>query len=316
MAILRNLYFVAIVCFAFVNMGRIGSGTTVSTFDLERAIAQQYGDKGRVSEKTVDTGQPFGRVHFRSSGPQDGMVVLFCHGAAFSSSTWQITGVLDLLGSRGFYAIAIDLPGYRESPSSAKISDALKAHFIDTFLQFVQRPEDRMISSRVIVVSASMGGTFAFSFIQKENSPRVAGYVSIAGLFPTKISTEAFITDIPLLLIFGENDPLFNGLTSTYKRLFSRYEMNVIENAPHPCYLRDANAAAETSNLIADFCERMRSQIRVLPRPVEKTAFRGGEIARGDGGYFFVFFTLVIVAVVLFVAVSSTRALDREERVE
>ena len=58
------------------------------------------------------------KIHYLAAGPTAGSahkVVLFCHGAAFTSHTWQITGVLDELGAQGFAAVALDLPGYGQS---------------------------------------------------------------------------------------------------------------------------------------------------------------------------------------------------------
>lgn len=37
--------------------------------------------------------------------------VLFLHGQAFTSKTWEALGTLALLAGEGYHAVAIDLPG-------------------------------------------------------------------------------------------------------------------------------------------------------------------------------------------------------------
>jgi predicted alpha/beta-fold hydrolase len=110
----------------------LGVGTARPTragglIPAESAVASSYKDAGLVTahELTVDGV----RVHYLAAGPDASTaarVVLFCHGAAFTSHTWQITGVLDELGAQGFAAVALDLPGYGQSEAlrSARLATA------------------------------------------------------------------------------------------------------------------------------------------------------------------------------------------------
>jgi len=82
----------------------------------ESAVASSYKDTGLVSSHALSVNGM--HVHYLSAGPEASKakrVVMFCHCAAFTSHTWQITGVLDELGSQGFAAVALDLPGYGQS---------------------------------------------------------------------------------------------------------------------------------------------------------------------------------------------------------
>lgn len=82
----------------------------------ESAVASSYKDAGLVTARDLNVNGM--HVHYLSAGPEASeanRVVMFCHGAAFTSHTWQITGVLDELGSQGFAAVALDLPGYGQS---------------------------------------------------------------------------------------------------------------------------------------------------------------------------------------------------------
>jgi len=54
-------------------------------------------------------------VHYRetlpSSGSSGDRAVLFLHGMAFSSKTWQEIKTLQLVAALGYRGVAVDLPG-------------------------------------------------------------------------------------------------------------------------------------------------------------------------------------------------------------
>ena len=86
-----------------------------SNSDLEAIIARSYTDKGNVRDETMSldggNARPL-RIHYLASGPDPATahkIVVFCHGAAFTSYTWKVVGVLDELGEQGYAAIALVL---------------------------------------------------------------------------------------------------------------------------------------------------------------------------------------------------------------
>merc|ERR1719272_1190763 len=76
---------------------------------MEQAIAASYTDAGLVEKRTVEVEGT--TVHYLIAAGSSRRMALFCHGAAFTSNTWQIVGVLDRLAEAGITAIALDLPG-------------------------------------------------------------------------------------------------------------------------------------------------------------------------------------------------------------
>ena len=95
----------------------------VSANPAEKEVAASYVDRGLVTAYDVSVGSKHSyKIHYLRAGPAPAeaeRVLIFCHGAAFTSRTWQITGVLDELALQGFAALAVDLPGFGAS-------DALK----------------------------------------------------------------------------------------------------------------------------------------------------------------------------------------------
>ncbi|XP_060241350.1 protein ABHD14A isoform X2 [Meriones unguiculatus] len=62
--------------------------------------------------------------------------VVFLHGKAFSSHTWEQLGTLQLLSKRGYRAVAIDLPGFGNSaPSKETSTEAGRAELLERVLR-------------------------------------------------------------------------------------------------------------------------------------------------------------------------------------
>ena len=212
--------------------------------DLERGIAATYVDNGLVSSHTavVDGAS----IKYLQAGSLDApKVLLFCHGAAFSARTWQIVGALDAAASQGMAAVAIDLPGYNGSERPRSVS---REHFLGRFAEAigVRAGPDRGL----LVVSASMGGTYALPFVLSPGPFHVAGYLTAAG------STAALAgqrSAVPALFLFGDQDPRLAQDRAPYESAFARSQTIVFANAPHPCYLRDVAAAHEFVDLLLEF---------------------------------------------------------------
>ncbi|KAJ8598299.1 hypothetical protein CTAYLR_006009 [Chrysophaeum taylorii] len=208
-----------------------------SMADLELEIKNAYVDRNLVTRREVVVAGE--RVEYLEAG--EGRPVVFCHGAAFSMRTWQYVGVLDALASRGFRAIAINLPGY--GASSRTIGDKRgREGFLASFTASISLP------SPFVVVAASMGGSYGLPFVMRTS---VAGYVTVAGMLGALGSQR--LDDVPVLAIYGSEDARLSSDERLIKSSFGTSELVVMENAPHPCYLRDAVAAEQFTRLILDF---------------------------------------------------------------
>ena len=102
-----------LLALTLVSARRMARGRAANA-DLEGAIRDAYVDKHQVHHGSITVDGE--AVEFLEAGPKDdAKPVLFCHGAAFSMTTWQHVGVLDALAERGMRAIALNLPGYGAS---------------------------------------------------------------------------------------------------------------------------------------------------------------------------------------------------------
>jgi len=202
----------------------------------DHALEATYQDRGLVRSATTQVAGLDAPLHYLETGPKASQkLVLFLHGAAFSARTWQLTGVLDAVGAAGFRAIAIDLPGYgdfrrKQAPADRRV---LVSHFLDALGWTAAR--------QVVVVAASMGGSFGLPFVLTEPE-RVAGYVTAAALLDLETVAGCKLrpcSATPTLLVWGELDSPSGKTAATTESLFGVHAQKIVyPNAPHPCYLK------------------------------------------------------------------------------
>ncbi|XP_009985752.1 PREDICTED: alpha/beta hydrolase domain-containing protein 14A [Tauraco erythrolophus] len=143
--------------------------------------------------------------------------VLFLHGQAFTSKTWEDLGTLALLAGEGYRAVAIDLPGYGDSPPVETVATAQgRVAFLDHVLQ-------ELSMRRPVLVSPSMSGRFALPFLLARWE-QLAGFVPIAPVGTKDYAAEQYQqVQTPTLILYGDRD--------------ARQRVAVVPDAGHACYL-------------------------------------------------------------------------------
>jgi abhydrolase domain-containing protein 14 len=166
-----------------------------------------------------------GALHALEAG-RGGVLVLLLHGARFSAQTWEELGTLERLAGAGHHALAIDWPGFGATPAWGSEPDP------STLIGSVC---DELGAERVVLVAPSMGGRFAFEFLES-SAPRVAGLVAVAPAGADRFTPGDRCP--PTLLLWGERDetvPLAQGRALAARLPGARLE--VLPGASHPCYL-------------------------------------------------------------------------------
>jgi abhydrolase domain-containing protein 14 len=167
-----------------------------------------------------------GRLHGLATAEGPAGAILLLHGASFSAETWRKLGTLDALAAAGLHAIALDLPGFGQSPALAADPTSLLAEAIAA-LGLV----------RPIVLAPSMSGRFAFPLII--HHPRAAGgFVAVAPVGIAEHAARLPSVDLPTLILWGDQDrviPVAHG--DHLRRLIPNSRLRVLAGARHPCYL-------------------------------------------------------------------------------
>jgi abhydrolase domain-containing protein 14 len=152
--------------------------------------------------------------------------VLLLHGARFHSGTWKQLGTLDRLATEGFRVVALDLPGFGESPPAPSGASLDLAAFIAA--QKLAKP---------VVLSPSMSGHIALPLVTR-HPEQVAGFVAVAPVELPAYESALRKLALPTLIVWGEQDEVVpvaqaNALHGWVKDS----QLVILQGARHPCYL-------------------------------------------------------------------------------
>jgi len=130
------------------------------------------------------------KVHYLVAGPRTGRPVVLLHWA------WDGIGTLDALAVAGYFAIAVDLPGFVGSERLVGNVETWMGNLLDALS--VTKP---------VVVSPGFSGMYSLPLVTEEPD-RLAGFVAVA-LYPIMDFRDRLhrIT-CPVLAVWGEHYPL------------------------------------------------------------------------------------------------------------
>ncbi|MFH1153907.1 MAG: alpha/beta hydrolase [Pseudomonadota bacterium] len=168
-----------------------------------------------------------GTLHFLRNGTGTG-TVLFLHGISFTARIWEKAGILSELGSAGYHALAVDLPGYGDS-TPLKVPDA------ELLLPVVET----LNINRTVIIAPSFSGRFAVPFIL-DNPSRVEGFVSVASRGIDLHQNRLHEMACPVLAVWGEKDDIIPlALADILVNAVPRGRKIIIPGGTHAPYLSD-----------------------------------------------------------------------------
>lgn len=146
-------------------------------------------------------------VHAIERSPQDATArrptVLFLHGQAYDSRIWDDRGILDAVASSGSRAVAVDLPGFGETPERRAGEDdpGADARWLRTLVDELGGP------AAVVLVSPSMSGRYSLPYLAIHPDDPIAGFVPVAPVGTDGFSRGPDARPVPSLVVYGEDDP-------------------------------------------------------------------------------------------------------------
>ncbi|XP_078065423.1 protein ABHD14A [Mustelus asterias] len=162
---------------------------------------------------------------------QPSLEILLLHGQSFNSKTWESLGTLKMLAQHGYRAVAMDLPGFGNTPHlEIGKMDKDRADFLLAFLNTVglQTP---------VLISPSRSGHFSIPFLMFHNQ-RLKGFVPIAPVGTNHCSAEQYRKiQTPTLIVFGELDTNLGVQSLKNLNNLPHHTVFKIPAAHHACYL-------------------------------------------------------------------------------
>lgn len=152
--------------------------------------------------------------------------IILLHGARFSAATWKKIGTLDILMEEGYRFMALDMPGFGNSPPCSVSPPQLLHDFIIN--EQIESP---------VLIGPSMGGGICLDYYSKW--PETIGGLVLVGAVGIQNHRERLREmKIPCMLVWGSNDNVvpLTKVQGIFKEIPSA-EVVILENAPHPCYL-------------------------------------------------------------------------------
>lgn len=187
-----------------------------------------------VKENSIDvSGQ---RLFVRLAEPKKDppkLSVLLLHGIRFSSSNWCDIKTLEVLADNGYYAVAIDLPGFGESrvlSIRAKVGELVPATFLKEVCEALQLEQ-------VVLISPSMSGMYSLPFIFEYQS-MVKAFIPVAPICTNMFTPEQYAgVQFPSFIVYGDQDAQLGEQSFSSLKNLANYKLLVMKGAGHACYL-------------------------------------------------------------------------------
>lgn len=165
-------------------------------------------------------------LHVLEVGDTFNTEVVLLHGMKFQAATWQDLGTLALLAAKSVRPLAVDMPGFGQSPACSVEQDEILEHFVA-----------QETAGKPILLGPSMGGRIALKFAIK-HPDMLSGLILVGAVGVEENIDRLAEISVPTLLIWGAEDqisPLAASELLLEKIPGSRRV--IIDGAPHPCYL-------------------------------------------------------------------------------
>ena len=167
-----------------------------------------------------------GQVHYYTIGSKKQKPIVLLHGAAFNADTWKDLGTLKALSDAGFYVVAVNLPGYKQT-------DSLKSG--SSRDEFLGKLIDALDLTKPVVISPSFSGSYSIPYLIM-HPDKLGGYIPVAPVIPLSYKAEAFkAVKVPTLIIYGENDGGASYANNLLKNIPDS-KIKVIPGGSHPAY--------------------------------------------------------------------------------
>ncbi|MBM9511322.1 alpha/beta fold hydrolase [Desulfogranum marinum] len=169
-------------------------------------------------------------LHYLEAGERGQKTIVLLHGMKFKAETWQELGTMDFLANQGFRVVAVDMPGFGQSPECEKTPVEMLHAFLNV-----------MSLSQVTLIGPSMGGKIAIEFAIAHGAG-LSALVLVGAVGVEENRSGLARVQVPTLIVWGGEDavsPL--AMSDILVEELADNRRVILDGAPHPCYLDQPN---------------------------------------------------------------------------
>ncbi|GIY99381.1 hypothetical protein CEXT_477081 [Caerostris extrusa] len=139
----------------------------------------------------------YSKIHYLYAKPdiKKNLSVLLLHGQSYTSETWDKLRTIQHIAAFGYYAVAVDLPGYGDSPDIKKLN---RTGFLTSII-------DSLNMENVVIISPSMSGSFSMEFLIGY-STKMVGFVPVSPISSKQLSKHPCKTPINFTSMHFDKD--------------------------------------------------------------------------------------------------------------
>ena len=171
---------------------------------------------------------PSCKVHYLETGKVNNPTIVLLHGMKFQAATWEQLGTLSILSNAGFHVIALDMPGFGESPAAEITPDTV---LLELF--------EKLGVSLPVLIGPSMGGRISLEFAL-DHPGRLGSLVLVGSVGVMDNQERLSSLNLPLLIVWGSKDQIASPEHADFlNKAVPGSRKVIIDSAPHPCYLEE-----------------------------------------------------------------------------
>eukprot|EP00486_Rosalina_sp_Unknown_P005491 CAMPEP_0201568706 /NCGR_PEP_ID=MMETSP0190_2-20130828/9930_1 /ASSEMBLY_ACC=CAM_ASM_000263 /TAXON_ID=37353 /ORGANISM="Rosalina sp." /LENGTH=337 /DNA_ID=CAMNT_0047990129 /DNA_START=264 /DNA_END=1274 /DNA_ORIENTATION=+ len=174
-------------------------------------------------------------------------VLIFLHGAAYTSATWSELGILGELARAGFISYALDIPGFGDSVKTVAGDNRWLTGIIDQLISDNEKVSKHITSAggvstagkKFVLITASMSGRYAVPLLFNKPAGLI-GMITVAPVGTNKFKKEQYEkVDIPVCVIYGEEDRKLGEESKTNLIQIPNHKLVVVPGGSHAAYKSD-----------------------------------------------------------------------------
>jgi len=151
--------------------------------------------------------------------------------------------IMDAVNAAGWRAVAVDLPGYGETPERSDKQTKARSNgaWLRGLINEIGGP------GLTVVVSPSMSGAYSLSYLEEFPKEQLLGFVPVAPVGIDDFKRPKDAAGITTMAIWGSKDPTYTKARAQHLITEMRAgaglaQTEIIKGASHACYDDDPDA--------------------------------------------------------------------------